>query len=578
MRIGKGVVLALSLAAASAVSAPAFAGHGGVVVVHGTGNYDGTQSCSGTGDGFSCSAGSSLTSYWTAGTVNTYRQRTDGSYRPYAVVGCKLANRAPWDNQAPVATDYSGAPAETGLNAGGRCVASQIARFLRGPDNVTGTADDITSVVVITHSGGINHVRYILAQYTANSDFTAVKNATKKVIAIAGPEKGTYLADKRFGADSTFASKLINGIVDIIGLYSDDGTNFIRTGTGYMATFNADAAKFGSSGLSNPVSGVTVRNGNGTYPDALVTSWSRVSCGNYLYTAALNLLHRTYLDTTDSATARQAGCSDGFISCPSATAMGQVFTSMRYMAHQQSKISCSGSSWFGGSWSGMEVYVKNEVNGTTGLEYVDNPDAGAFVDLMPSRWDTCGFSTAGYIGTHYTTGCAQTQLGNGWCDWDCFAAYGRDAVPTFNADHSAIISWGADDCLVGSGTTSLYTRNPYNAAFNGDANGDGYLDLYQSSLSGYALSYCPVDWINDGWCDACAIATYGSDGNDCNPGQITKCDGLTTNGANYVTGTAYMYNSPGSDYWYPAAPTCGNGMCEPGECTSCAGDCTGLCL
>ncbi|MBI4510816.1 MAG: hypothetical protein HY698_14375 [Deltaproteobacteria bacterium] len=548
-------------------SATAFAAKGGVVYVHGTGDYPGTQSCSGTGNSFKCIVQNAIDNYWTQEFVDSTRKRSDETSRPYAVVGCKLGSRTPWYNATPVKNDAGASGAESGEASA--CVGPQIERFIKGPDNVYGNADDITDIVVVAHSGGGNHIRYILEQYTASTTFTRVKNASKKVVALTAPFRGTYLANWVFTGGSL--GKFVNNVLEFMGgngLYNDDGTYFVRTNA--MDSHNTDSSKY--VGMNNPVSGVTFRSGYGTYPDA--AAWDgKTYCGGYSYQAGLNLLHRLYLSQNDAATYRD-GCSDGFLTCLSTGALGQVFRSGRFLSHHQTrrtKSGCSCSWWASSSCynttSAWDISVRGEVN-STAMAYTDVPTSGDASDVPHAKWDACGFATPGWVSysdygrtSFYTPGCPQSYLGDGYCDWDCFASYGRDAVPTWeNNDPSTnrVVSWGADDCTFGS------SRSAFSSSFSGDVNGDGYTDYSEYNDT----SYCPDSWLNDGACDECWLAKAGSDGNDCRAGMITSCYGLGTNGGSTI------YREIG---FLPPAASCGNGMCEANECTGCASDCPGLC-
>ena len=493
----KTLVSVLAASGTLLMTGEALAGKGGVVFVHGTGDYPGantngtyTMSCSGSGDSFYCQAAPSSDSgknaasaYWAKGTsdsmLDAARKRTDGTYRPYAITGCYGAARMPWGNTSPINDNDT---STTGESGSADCVASQIERFVMGPDGVYGTADDITDLVIMTHSGGGNVLRYILSQYTAKTSYSRVKTAAKKVVTMTSPFKGTYLANWVFTSGSL--ANFINNTLTFFGgagLFNDDGTKFIQTGQ--MNLHNADSSKLVS--LSNPVNGVTLRSGFGTYPDAAI--WDgKTLCGGYEMQAGLNLLHRWYLSQTDSSTYRN-GCSDGFLTCQSTGAMGQVFlgstsnaTAAKYHSHHQTrrhKTGCScglfaSSSCYDTS-AAWDQRVRNEVNGTT-MAYTEADGSGDAADVASGKWDACGFATTGTVSysaygrTSFTTpGCSESNLGNGWCDWDCFAAYGRDAVPTWvdPNDHSkGVASWGADDCKVISTSKFSYEGTNTNSA------------------------------------------------------------------------------------------------------------------
>ena len=91
---------------------------------------------------------------------------------------------------------------------------------------------------MVTHSGGSNQARYILQNYTRNTNYTNVKNATKRVITIAGTTDGTYLANEVFGGAIT---SLIAGLVG----YGGEGVNFLRTN--YISTYNSPSSYLGAN-------------------------------------------------------------------------------------------------------------------------------------------------------------------------------------------------------------------------------------------------------------------------------------------------------------------------------------------
>jgi len=570
----------------------------GIVFLHGTGDYPGTNTngvntigCSGTGDSFYCkvpfATGKDATAdYWTQNFVNSIRKRADGTSRPYAVLGCFLGSRMPWLNGAPLGDNDTSVAGESGT---ADCAAEQIEQFVKGPDGVYGTADDIDDVILVTHSGGANVARHIAVTYTASTAKSRTKTALRKVVALAPPYRGTYLANWAMGGGST--SKFINGVVKwLAGAagYGDDGVKFIQTGE--MDLHNGDAAKLmAGTNLSNPVNGITFRSAYGTYPDSDLTD-GKTRCGggwtgSYAYNVALWGLYKAFLETTDQSTYRN-GCADGFLTCQSMSALGQVFNiaagmenskdGARFVTHHQSRRTqsdCSTCGLFQSSTcysnieSTFDKKVRNEINATA-MALTEAPAAGASADVAPAKWDTCLFSQAGYIEgaspAKYTKGCDKSWLGDGWCDPECFAAYGRDAVPTWNnaTTKDYVVSWGADDCSMSS------TKNPFSSTFNGDRNGDGTTESYEID----DVSYCPDSWRGDGYCDECWLAK-GGDGNDCVPGKVTMCGGpYVESDVNPGRANWHAYTS-----WTVTGDVCGDSVCGFNECSTCPSDCTGFC-
>lgn len=570
----------------------------GIVLLHGTGDYAGanlngvnTINCYNSGDSFYCkvpsSPGKDATSdYWGQGFVDSLRKRADGTMRPYAVLGCNLASRMPWYNAAPIGDSDTSVAGESGT---ADCAAEQMETFVKGPDGSYGTADDIDDLVVITHSGGANVIRHITVTYTATTAKSRAKTAMRKVVALAPPWKGTYLANWVISGGST--SSFINGAVNWLAGkagYGDDGVKFIQTGD--MDLHNGDTSKFkAGTTLGNPVNGVTFRSAYGTFPDSDITD-GKTRCGggwtgSYPYQVALWGIHKLFLSQTDASTYRN-GCSDGFLTCQSMSALGQVFNiaagkensvdGFRFVSHHQSRRThsdCKTCGWLQNSTcysnveSTFDKIVRNEVNATA-MALTETPAAAASSDAMPSQWDTCLFTQAGWIEgaspAKYTKGCPKSYLGDGWCDPECLAGYGHDAVPTWNdaTTKDYVVSWGNDDCLMSS------AKNPFHADFAGDRNGDGTVETYEID----DMAYCPDSWQNDGYCDACWLAK-GGDGNDCLPGKVSACGGP------YVEGDV----NPGRARWHRLATwsvvgnVCGDNVCGFDECNTCPSDCAGYC-
>lgn len=334
---------------APAAIPPALPKRAGVVFVHGTGDAGKTAdlACSGAGDAFKCVVPGPVADYWTPENIDSQRRRGDGSLRPYAVVGCPLGSQTPWTNPSPV-KNRSGASPEPGS---ADCVAAQARRFLDGPDGKPGTDDDITDVAIVTHSGGSNVVRYILAQRTKSADFARLHAAARRVVALAPPTRGTYLANYMFREGSLGST--LNGLIGLFGgagFYDDDGVAFIQTNQ--MDASNRDPARFVE--VSADPAGVPMYVASGA---AATTSLfvSATRCAGSLEADALAVLHTTFLSADDPATYRNA-CSDGFITCTSAMATaaggarvifgrtddGKRIGKATYRNHNQSRRTCDG--------------------------------------------------------------------------------------------------------------------------------------------------------------------------------------------------------------------------------------------
>ncbi len=598
MAMGLGV-----LAGAKAASA---ASTHGVVFIHGTGDSPGAMTC--TGQNCTVPAAYGSNGYWYPGEVASI-----ANGRPYAVVGFNGGSCAPWPQSGDATYNKTGTasscplPSTTG-NAD--VIVGQIVQFLN-----TG----ITDIAIVTHSGGSNQARYIMNNYTRNANYTKVKNATKRVVTVAGTTKGTYLANVVFsGGIGGYVTGALAGFAG----YGGEGVNILRTNL--ISTYNSDSSYLGA--IRNPINGVNFYGTGGTATTigcvgakifGVCIGISNVrsldgdatpltACDSVVEDTALLFLHDNFLDANDSSTARSPNCSDGFISCQSSQALGNNFAFGARQDHNQSRRQCNS----------LDVAIRNVVSGSE-ANFDLNLDSSSSVD--PHQLDACGFGVYASVknssGTTvaWTEGCTKSQLGNGNCDWDCVALYGNDAVVTsWDASGKKPLTWGASDC-VGSqptGTTGLasstvpfnesgtYTNasGTFNTAFNGytctgDAahcggnNPASYQWFYDpnynatGALSALSAGYCPQSWVGDGTCDECVLALYGSDGNDCLPGRIVQCGGIVTQSQPYQGSSYYYYNNPiyneglpssgGSSWleWQSMSAVAGNGVCENTECT-----------
>ncbi|MGZ3418991.1 MAG: hypothetical protein ACXVEF_33180 [Polyangiales bacterium] len=580
-------VAVASLAVFGARSAMAASAVHGVAFIHGTGDNIGSQVCSGTGTSFKCVVQKAIDGYWGQGEITSV-----SGGRPYVVTGQHGGTMTPWTNPSP----YINSGGET-TNGTAYEVASQINRFLAGPDGVYGNADDITDLVVVSHSGGSNVIRYIVQHPTINTNFTHVAGRLRKIIAVAPPSKGTYLANKVFNPEGAIMS-LVSGLAGLAG-YKDDGVKFIQTTE--MSSSNADSAKFvnmsatqggvpfyNSGGVSDAAKckGVTV------FGKCIGVMWSSLGpsyCDSTVESIALSTLHNTFLYANDAGTARN-NCSDGFISCASAQAIGTSFGYDHNQDHNQSRKQCNGEDG---------KIAAQVANAMTGFE---NEAVNASV-VPVAQWDSCGFAKYasvwnGSTKIGYTAGCAKGDLGDGWCDWDCVAMYGHDAVATWDSTGKLVTAWGAaDDCANPSATVNatyggvVSTNNPwadyqtysndnvnwYYTQFTGKSNGASSTVYYTDPLAGTAsaVGYCPQSWIGDGVCDECVLANYGSDGLDCAPGRISQCGGIIAKNDTLTVTNNPIYNegdpTTGGTTWYfwntLSSAAVGNGVCDIGECT-----------
>ncbi|MFI5300466.1 MAG: hypothetical protein ACHREM_20455, partial [Polyangiales bacterium] len=534
----------MSLGVLTTAKAASAGGHG-VVFIHGTGDSAGSITNSGSNAYVPAAQ-----SYWNSGEVSSIA----GSH-PYIIVGFSGGSCAPWpkSGDSTFGTTSSGGACPLASTTGNSdVITSQIHTWM--------TRNNITDIVLVTHSGGSNQARYIMNNYTRNADYTAVKNATKRVITSAGTTKGTYLANEVFSGG--IAGSVIGFIAGLVG-YGGEGVNLLRTN--YISTYNSSSSYLGP--IQNPVNGVNFYGTGGqatTIGCVGVKVWGvcigvsnvrsldgdstpLTACDSVLMDTGLLVLHDNFLDANDSSTARQSGCSDGFISCPSAQALGNNFGFGAGHDHNQSRRQC------GGVDSNIRAYVNSA---ESGFDMAGEYAGGTAVN--PHQIDACGYGTyaaikSGSTTVAWTEGCTTAQLGNGNCDWDCVALYGNDAVVTsWDSTGKKPLTWGASDCTgTAAGYAGLTTStNPfgesgtyqnasggtvYNTAFNGytctgtAAQCGGYApSSYQwfydpnyvstgALINDGEIGYCPQSWIGDGTCDECVVALYGSDGMDCMP-------------------------------------------------------------
>lgn len=134
----------------------------------------------------------------------------------------------------------------------GDTVASQIANFIN--------SNNITELIINTHSFGGVVTRWIVSNPNRNSNYTTVVNAIRWVNTIAAPQKGSEAADMA----GTFSGSWLTGwIMDLVGQNNDSTKN---CQTNAMAYYNENWLN-GTSGrpaLSKPFYWIS---GNGLWND-----------------------------------------------------------------------------------------------------------------------------------------------------------------------------------------------------------------------------------------------------------------------------------------------------------------------
>ncbi|MBA2656060.1 MAG: hypothetical protein H0U70_03650 [Tatlockia sp.] len=198
------------------------------------------------------------------------------------------------------------------------CVAQQLLEFV--------DSQQITKLVVYTHSNGGNVTRFILSNPTYDPRFMRLAKIIHQVIALAPSSGGTSLAD-----DAINGSRFEAGLGWLLG-YAHNAVKQQRVGD--MAIYN-DEVIFGTEG--RPSLPVPFRVIVGT--DVIASPFKPSSyCNGYLLNASLKLI-QTYLTS----------CSDGYLDCSSQAQAGTIWfydhdktTDQSPLNHNQSRHSCFG--------------------------------------------------------------------------------------------------------------------------------------------------------------------------------------------------------------------------------------------
>jgi hypothetical protein len=462
-----------------------------VAFVHGTGDQQ---------------PGHALTDYWTHDSICQMMGWSSG---------CTLPDWVRVIDYMGASCDATGRTCTDTTRTGGTCSGCDTACSVCSSGNGSWQkiTDDIasymaanswaTKVAIVTHSNGINPIRYMLTHTTYNTAnyngtghaVSTVTNALKEIVAIAGSMKGTPLADK-VTTSGTLAS-FANGILDLFGNgYNNAAVKLQRTDN--MALGNANGW-FGNSTTSIPIQTI-----HGTSVSAAIWS-SDAWCGGYAESVGLK-----------AALCYGWGCggsSDGFIGSDSATYTGtdinnQGVTNASHLNHNSSRRSCVGSgnavSWAINNWNG-----------------VADPTYTVSQAVL-----ACNSTTTSFIGGSYQKwGCSGGAAGAGWnndssdttTDYDCYAAYGED-----NGNSATP---GTSTETVGSYTYNVNTG--YSGTFYGDAT------KYGNGGAG-----CSDSWLGDGTCDVCLLAKYGY---DAIPGSAGGTDDCKTPAASAADGSTSMY-------------------------------------
>jgi hypothetical protein len=271
--------LALGLALLGAL--PAHAGNTGVAFVHGTGKQT--------------NAGND---YWTWEFIDSVKQGLPNQAMTI-VVNCDF-------------DQYMWASAASG------CLASQLYPFI--------VNNNITDLVVETHSNGGNVMRWIMSNPTQDSRYPVIINAIRWVNALAPSSLGTPLAD------AAISGNVFESAVGWLLGYKSDAVRMQQTS--WMANYNATML-YGTAGRP----ALPKRFYNVVGSDVDTSPFDADSyCGGYTLNVGLEVT-QAWLNS----------CSDGFLNCSSQAGAGTTwFTDKTRMAgaeplsHNQSRRKCFG--------------------------------------------------------------------------------------------------------------------------------------------------------------------------------------------------------------------------------------------
>lgn len=392
-------MLAVGVAAGTLMAAKVASADHCVAFVHGTSNQ---------------TVYSATNEYWTQGSIDRHR---DG--RAYTVVG------------------YPGADCDATMECSWGAVADQIDSFLAANQQCT-------ELTIITHSNGINPVRYMMNHATARASAANVKAKTRKIIAEAGSMAGTPLANKVF---QLMNNNFIGWIVKpLVGDYGKAAVRLQQTHEMYNANSNGT---FGTTphygGVYATTGGVSLETIVGTGVNAKF--WSKDAyCEGYGYQVALWAL---------TAVGFISSYSDGFIEVGSATYMGSNQYA-QVVSHHQNRRDCKG------------------VGGAAAARVAAAPIPAPPADQVESdAARACHASVRQTSGDITFYGCVGDMTYNGATDHDCVVTYGQDnGVQAIGGYYSTrYASFDCPDSWRGDGMCDLCIVAKYGADAKDGQNG-----------------------------------------------------------------------------------------------------------
>lgn len=198
------------------------------------------------------------------------------------------------------------------------CLAAQLHPFI--------VNNNITDLVIETHSNGGNVVRWLMSNPTQDSRHPAIINAIRWVNALAPSSLGTPLAD------ATISGNVFESAVGWLLGYKSDAVRMQQTS--WMANYN-NTMLYGTAG--RPALPKRFFNVVGSDVDTSPLDGDSY-CGGYQLNVGLEVT-QAWLNS----------CSDGFLNCTSQAGAGSTwFTDKARMAgaeplsHNQSRRKCFG--------------------------------------------------------------------------------------------------------------------------------------------------------------------------------------------------------------------------------------------
>lgn len=239
----------------------------------------------------------------------------DGGYWRRSFINGVAAGLSNKDNLLIVACDYSD---YMWLEKSAGCTADQLIAFAE--------ENNIDKLVLYTHSNGANVIRWILSHPAYDPRFYAVFKMVQDVIAIAPSSGGTILAEEAMNG-----TRFEEAVSWLLG-YRNNSVKQQREAD--MNVFNNTILLGSTNRISLPAPFRVIA---GTDTAASPVSSSSY-CNGYLYNLGLKIT-KTYLDK----------CADGFLSCKSQTAAGELWfmdkektKNKLALNHNQSRHNCFG--------------------------------------------------------------------------------------------------------------------------------------------------------------------------------------------------------------------------------------------